>query len=89
MVDLQELRKKARSEVPDSAVVKASPAKKVGVEEEEEEEEKRLTVQEVREHLELLKEFEGIIPDEEIAQRKRDLFLSLPKVPAKRNKVNV
>ncbi|GAX11275.1 hypothetical protein FisN_7Lh374 [Fistulifera solaris] len=86
MVNLQELRKKERSEVPDSAVIKPSPSKKVVVEEEEE---KRLTVQEVREHLELLKEFEGVIPDEEIAQRKRDLFLSLPTVPAKRSKADV
>ncbi|KAI2497447.1 hypothetical protein MHU86_17051 [Fragilaria crotonensis] len=46
-------------------------------------------LEEVKEHLELLKQFEGIIPDEEIASRKRELFLALPLPPppaAKRSK---
>ena len=44
---------------------------------------------EVKEHLELLKQFDGIIPEEEISQRKRELFLALPLPPppaAKREK---
>jgi hypothetical protein len=43
--------------------------------------ERRMALQEVREHLELLKEFEGIVPDEELANRKRELFLALPPAP--------
>jgi hypothetical protein len=44
-------------------------------------EERRRVMQEVREHLELLKEFEGVISEEELAQRKRELFLALPSAP--------
>lgn len=36
---------------------------------------------EVREHLELLKEFEGVVPEEELKKRKRDLFMALPPAP--------
>ena len=43
--------------------------------------ERRMALQEVREHLELLKEFEGIVSDEELANRKRELFLALPPAP--------
>jgi hypothetical protein len=43
--------------------------------------ERRMALQEVREHLELLKEFEGVVPDEELANRKRELFLALPPAP--------
>jgi hypothetical protein len=46
-------------------------------------------LEEVKEHLELLKQFDGIIPEEEISQRKRELFLALPLPPppaAKREK---
>ena len=42
-------------------------------------EDRRKILQEVREHLELLKEFEGIVPDSELAQRKRELFAALPR----------
>jgi hypothetical protein len=42
---------------------------------------RRKQLLEVREHLALLREFDGVIPDEEIAQRKRDLFLALPPTP--------
>lgn len=46
--------------------------------------EKRCKVlQEVSEHLELLKEFEGIISTEELDQRKRELFSALPPAPEK------
>ena len=38
-------------------------------------------LQEVREHLELLREFQDVIPQEELNQRKRDLFLALPGAP--------
>jgi len=42
------------------------------------EEERRALLQEVKDHTELLKEFEGIIPDEELAKRKRALCAALP-----------
>lgn len=89
MINLQELRKKGRSEVPDVMHSPKTAASTSAKKAEDDDEDRRLTVQEVREHLELLKEFEGIIPQEEIAQRKRDLFLSLPAVPAKRNKTDI
>ena len=44
-------------------------------------EQRRKILTEVREHLDLLKEFEGIISDEDLAQRKRDLFRALPPAP--------
>lgn len=44
-------------------------------------ENRRKILTEVREHLDLLKEFEGIISDEDLAQRKRDLFRALPPAP--------
>jgi len=36
---------------------------------------------EVRDHLALLKEFEGVVPAEEINRRKRALFQALPPAP--------
>lgn len=45
-------------------------------------EERRQLIKEVRDHLDLLKEFEGTVSEEEIAKRKRDLFLALPAAPA-------
>jgi len=45
------------------------------------EEERRAMLKEVKDHTELLKEFEGIIPDEELVKRKRALYLALPPVP--------
>lgn len=47
--------------------------------------ERRMALQEVREHLELLKEFEGVVSDEELASRKRELFLALPPAPSASN----
>lgn len=44
-------------------------------------EERRRVLHEVREHLELLKEFEDVVPEEELKKRKRDLFLALPNAP--------
>jgi hypothetical protein len=45
-------------------------------------------LEEVKEHLALLDEFVGVIPLEEIQQRKRELFLAMPPAlpPAKRVK---
>lgn len=45
-------------------------------------EERRALLQEVREHLELLKEFEGVIPASEMSKRKKELFMSLPSAPS-------
>lgn len=42
---------------------------------------RRLMLKEVREHLDLLKEFEGVIPAEDLARRKRELFLAMPPAP--------
>lgn len=47
--------------------------------------ERRMALQEVREHLELLREFEGVVSDEELASRKRELFLALPPAPSASN----
>lgn len=44
-------------------------------------EDRRKVLQEVREHLELLKEFDGVISEEDLAKRKRELFLALPPAP--------
>jgi hypothetical protein len=44
-------------------------------------EERRRALKEVREHLELLKEFEGVISDDDLLKRKRELFLALPPAP--------
>lgn len=44
-------------------------------------EERREVLHEVREHLELLKEFEDVVPEEELKKRKRALFLALPNAP--------
>ncbi len=38
-------------------------------------------LKEVREHLDLLREFEGVISQEEINKKKRTLFLALPPAP--------
>jgi hypothetical protein len=43
--------------------------------------ERRRMLNEVRDHLELLKEFEGVIPADELAKRKRELFMALPPAP--------
>ncbi|KAL7533284.1 hypothetical protein ACHAWF_004488 [Thalassiosira exigua] len=43
--------------------------------------ERRAMLKEVKDHTELLKQFEGVIPDEELAQRKRALYAALPPVP--------
>ena len=42
---------------------------------------RRSTLKEVREHLDLLKEFEGVISQDELIKRKRELFLALPPAP--------
>lgn len=44
-------------------------------------EERRAMLKEVKDHVELLKDFEGIIPAEELAKRKRALYAALPPVP--------
>lgn len=44
-------------------------------------EERRAMIKEVKDHTELLKEFEGVIPDEELAKRKRALYAALPPAP--------
>ena len=42
---------------------------------------RRVILQEVKDHLNLLKEFEGVISEEELVKRKRELFLALPPAP--------
>lgn len=44
-------------------------------------EERRKLLAEVREHLDLLKEFEGSISKEDLDLRKRELFMALPPAP--------
>lgn len=44
-------------------------------------EERRAMLKEVKDHTELLRDFEGVIPDEELLQRKRALYAALPPIP--------
>ena len=44
-------------------------------------EERRALLKEIKDHTELLKEFVGVIPDTELAERKRVLYASLPPIP--------
>lgn len=44
-------------------------------------EERRAVLHEVREHLDILKEFQELVPEEELKKRKRELFLALPDAP--------
>lgn len=44
-------------------------------------EERRAVLQEVREHLDILKEFQDLVPEEELNKRKRELYLALPDAP--------
>lgn len=46
---------------------------------------RRMVLKEVREHLELLKEFAGVIDEEELRKRKRELFAALPPAPPPSN----
>ena len=51
---------------------------------------RRAMLKEVIDHTAVLKEFEGVIPEEELAKRKRALYAALPPVPppvAKKAKV--
>ena len=44
-------------------------------------EEWRAVLKEVKDHIDLLKQFEGVVPDEELSKRKQALYLALPPVP--------
>jgi len=70
---------------PDAGEASINLAPVVGVvgrdEVKDPDEDRRKALAEVREHLELLKEFEGVISDDDIKKRKRDLFLALPAAP--------
>jgi hypothetical protein len=44
-------------------------------------EDRRLMLNEIKEHLNVLKEFEGVIPAEDLVRRKRELFLAMPPAP--------
>jgi hypothetical protein len=44
-------------------------------------EERRAILKEVKDHTELLREFVGVVPDDELAERKRALYAALPPVP--------
>ena len=44
-------------------------------------EERRKLLKEVREHLDILKEFEGVIDEEDLKKRKRALYDALPVAP--------
>mmetsp|Transcript_5550 Transcript_5550/g.6448 ORF Transcript_5550/g.6448 Transcript_5550/m.6448 type:complete len:301 (-) Transcript_5550:116-1018(-) len=49
-------------------------------------ESRRLLLQEVRQHLDLLKEFEGVIPEDDLSRRKRELFMAMPPAPPSHSK---
>ena len=42
---------------------------------------RRFMLEEVREHLNLLREFKDVVPDAELNERKRELFKCLPPPP--------
>ena len=44
-------------------------------------EERRAILKEIKDHTELLREFVGVVPDDELAERKRALYAALPPVP--------
>jgi len=44
-------------------------------------EERRALLKEVKDHMEILNEFENIVPEEELKKRKKELFSSLPPIP--------
>jgi len=44
-------------------------------------ESRRKIVKEVTDHLDILKQFEGVIPTDELNRRKRDLYLAMPPAP--------
>jgi hypothetical protein len=44
-------------------------------------EERRALLKEVKDHTELLREFVGVVPDDELAERKRALYAALPPLP--------
>mmetsp|Transcript_68603 Transcript_68603/g.199066 ORF Transcript_68603/g.199066 Transcript_68603/m.199066 type:complete len:83 (+) Transcript_68603:3-251(+) len=46
-----------------------------------EDDHRRARLEEVRSHLALLKDFEGVIDDAELKERKRQLFYALPDAP--------
>jgi hypothetical protein len=66
----------AKLKAPPGAAVDSNGEKKVFSPDD-----RRLVLNEVRDHLELLKEFDGIIPAEDIVKRKRELFLAMPPAP--------
>jgi len=43
--------------------------------------ERRALLKEVKDHMELLKEFDGLIPDSELKKQRKELFMSLPSIP--------
>jgi hypothetical protein len=61
--------------------VQDSEMSAIAGEEKQQPEDRRNVLKEVREHLDLLKEFEGVISQEELNKRKRDLFMALPPAP--------
>jgi transposase-like protein len=71
----------APSKEPGHVNVAALQAAAVAQDSEPTVEKRRGVLNEVREHLELLKEFEGVVPEEELKKRKRALFLALPDAP--------
>jgi|UniRef100_A0A7S2XTW0 hypothetical protein len=43
--------------------------------------ERRRLLSEVKDHMSLLKEFEGVVPQDELVRRKKELFLAMPSAP--------
>ncbi|KAL3821684.1 hypothetical protein ACHAXA_003242, partial [Cyclostephanos tholiformis] len=62
---------------PAGLAVKVEKAKSVELTDEE----RRALLKEVKDHTELLREFVGVVPDDELAERKRALYAALPPVP--------
>lgn len=58
-----------------------SPGKRGNNNAEMSDEQRRAMLKEVKDHIELLESFKGVIPDEELNERKRALYAALPPVP--------
>ena len=63
--------------LPPPVAVKSDKVKSVELSDEE----RRALLKEVKDHTELLREFVGVVPDDELAERKRALYAALPPVP--------
>ena len=66
---------------PSAAPPAAAPSSSFASSSEESHEERLQVLREVKEYMEVLQKFEGVIHDDFLAKRKRELFEALPSIP--------